>query len=688
MLLQGPRHLPACAALCLSGLLCLGVAAPAQPWRNCILIGWDGVGRDHLPQNIARNEVPNLMALAADGAYVPINITTGATDTKAGWPQLLSGYAPTKSGAYGLHRYRPMPAGYTVFERLEYHFGPANVITGAIAGHGPRLVGCDPPSREPFETWAERARERGLPVPDDPRVGVEVIGGGTIIEVDGILYVAVPGQPFMHAGRLMELFESGLAKNYRVAERALAILDTYKEQRFFLFVHFGDPDHVGHDYGENSREYDESIIDTDFWTGQIIEKVKALGLYDETLIYITSDHGFDEGRDTHKWAPYIFLATNDRQVLRDGDRADVAPTMLKRLGIDVSSIVPPLDGMPLDEEAAEHASLSWAAWDGRKGRYFRDGVHPGQGVPNTTPFSFKVRYRHPHGSPPTWSRCVIDRLGCDAWDAHKVVEMSQESGDYVRGAIYACSTELPGGVFRYRFDFEAPGLQIVGDPLQYLPGPLLSGRPRLCWTGQSGFGNDGVEPDSGPAGQRFRFRALYSDGMGDPPRIHEVRIRRNGRLYATADMIASPARDYHLGEVFRTTVKLRKPGTYEYRFKFSDDTGPAIGRPTKWRPGPVVIATSPLAITSVAAAATGAGAQITIALALDAEVTVRVLNVAGRPVRTIAVDKAFVAGIQTLVWNRRNDSGSRVPSGPYIIQITARSHDGAQSTRLTTVTLR
>jgi hypothetical protein len=685
---RGPWHSSACLALPLSGLFLSGTSAPAEPWRNCILIGWDGVGRDHLAENIARNEVPNLVALAADGAFVPIDITTGATDTKAGWPQLLSGYAPTKTGIYNLYRYRPMPRGYTVFERLEDRFGPANIVTGAIAGHGPRLVGCDPPSRELFETWAQRAREHGLPVPDDPRAGVDVTGGGRIIEVQGILYVAVPGQPFMYAGRLMETFESGLVENRRVGERALAALETYKSQRFFLFVHFGEPDHVGHAYGENSREYDEAIIDTDSWTGQIIDKIKALGLYDETLLYVTADHGFDEGKMTHKWAPYVFLATNDPHVLRGGDRADVAPTMLKHLGIDLSGIAPPLDGIPLDEAGVEYASLSWAAWDGGKGLYFRDAVHPNQGSPNDTLFFFKVRYRHPSGAAPVRSRCVIERLRCGGWKVHKALEMTQDPGDHVAGAIYSCSTQLPEGTLRYRFDFEAPDVGIVGDPLQYLAGPRVTGRPHLCWTGQPGFQTDGVEPGSGPVGQRFGFRVFYTHGTGDPPRVKQVRIRRNGRLCAAADMIASPARDYHVGEVFRTTVRLAKRGTYEYRFKFMDQTGSAIGAPMKWHPGPIVTAAASPVIMSLGAAATNVGAQITFGLASEADVTVQVLNLAGRPIRTIAADKPSASGTQMVPWNGRGDTGLRVPSGRYIIHITARSHDGDQSTRLTAVTLR
>ena len=52
-------------------------------------------------------------------------------------------------------------------------------------------------------------------------------------------------------------------------------------------------------------------------------------------------------------APYVFLATNDPKVMRRGERADIAPTILERLGLDLGKIQPPLDGHPLTESYTE-----------------------------------------------------------------------------------------------------------------------------------------------------------------------------------------------------------------------------------------------------------------------------------------------------------------------------------------------
>jgi len=89
------------------------------------------------------------------------------------------------------------------------------------------------------------------------------------------------------------------------------------------------------------------LISNDLWTGKIMEKLKELGLYDKTLIYVTADHGFDEGQTTHRDAPYVFLGTNDPKVTRRGERADVAPTILARFGLNLGGFEPALDGQPL-----------------------------------------------------------------------------------------------------------------------------------------------------------------------------------------------------------------------------------------------------------------------------------------------------------------------------------------------------
>lgn len=313
----------------------------AEQPRNIMLIGWDGAQRNHLNECLARKELPNLKKLASEGALVEIDIR-GVTDTKAGWSQILTGYNPEVTGVYSNRRYQSIPKGMSIGERLEKRFGPDNVVTLAVIGKKGH-VDADPPKKikikpEPEKPKTQKA-QAAKPKKRQPQ--------GKIIEEDGIKYRLIPGKPHYHMSTNTDLFENGLQLDEKVGTRAIELLEKHKDQRFFFFVHFAEVDQKGHKHGENSKEYNDALVSNDFWTGKIVEKLKELGLYDKTRIYITADHGFDEGKTSHKDAPYVFLATNDPKVMRSGERADVAPTILERFGIGLSEIKPPLDGHPL-----------------------------------------------------------------------------------------------------------------------------------------------------------------------------------------------------------------------------------------------------------------------------------------------------------------------------------------------------
>jgi hypothetical protein len=96
---------------------------------------------------------------------------------------------------------------------------------------------------------------------------------------------------------------------------------------------------------------------------------------------------------------------------------------------------------------------------------------------------------------------------------------------------------------------------------------------------------------------------------------------------------------------------------------------------------------SSLTVTGAAAVPTAAGAEIAFSLSAPADVTVTVLNLAGRAVATVARDRKTEAGTQRLVWSRRTAQGTRAPSGKYVVRISACGADGEQRTALCGVTL-
>jgi hypothetical protein len=329
-------------------------------------------------------------------------------------------------------------------------------------------------------------------------------------------------------------------------------------------------------------------------------------------------------------------------------------------------------------------------WTGEAG-YTADGVNPDGGNPtgaaSPTTFNFRVKCKQPY-IPATTTLCLLQHCVCGRWQSYKGLTMTAVSGDPLNGQVYSASTQLPNEAFRYAFFFANSRGVSTGEPAQYRPGPLMAGRPQLCWSSATGFGKDGVKPNSGKPGTRFRFEVVYSDSAGNPPTLRRLLVRRNGKLYRTRTLNPMSGGDYREGMTFFCCTKLTEPGTYKYRFKFRDVSGLATGPPAAWSAGPVITGTSGLAVTSLTALPSPAGAQVTFALSAPANVTATVLNVAGRPIRTIVADKPLEAGLQTLLWDRRAETGLAAPAGLYLISVTARDGEGGQSTALATVALR
>lgn len=288
-------------AVLASALLFGEASTQSLPEWNVILISWDGVQRAHLEELREQKALPNLEALAAAGAALPMEIRGHATDTKAGHSEMLSGYGPQITGIFSNMRYQAIPDSLTIFERLKIRFGQ-QIATVAITGKRQNII---------------EILENALP------------------EIDFAL-----------------IRTTNAARNGPIMLQTLA---TLKDRAFFAFLHFSDPDHVGHTYGENSKEYSEAIKTCDLWLGKIVAALRDLGILSKTLIYVTTDHGFDEGRKTHSNAPDIWLATNDPAVAPPEDsialQGDVVPTLLERLGFELGALEPPLPGRSLVKKA-------------------------------------------------------------------------------------------------------------------------------------------------------------------------------------------------------------------------------------------------------------------------------------------------------------------------------------------------
>lgn len=68
--------------------------------------------------------------------------------------------------------------------------------------------------------------------------------------------------------------------------------------------------------------------------------------------------------------------------------------------------------------------------------------------------------------------------------------------------------------------------------------------------------------------------------------------------------------------------------------------------------------------------------EIVYVLAAPAQVTVEVLSISGRLVRTVAANSVRTAGIGTVIWDGRNLTGAAAPAGTYLVRVTAESDTG------------
>lgn len=327
--------------------------------RSAILFSWDGVQRNHLYECLSRNELPNLAKLISEGKMVEMDVVGHQTDTKAGHAQMLTGYERQVTGVFSNGNYKPIPLGHTIFEQLQAQFGKESISTIMLTGKSHHIGSLGPGKTGEVKAKARpNAAKAKQPAPKrNPALGEDdetaAVRPAQRAKTAAQITAATnkEGEPWFLVKRNFTVWDGDQGRNASaVGPKCLEYIDKYGKGRLFAFYHFSDPDHAGHAHGENSRQYNDAIIECDQWLGRIVEKLKASGLYDRTIIYVTADHGFNEGLKSHKNAPYVFLASNDPGLSSKGDQRDVVPTILRAMGADLAKVTPKLPGKPLSGE--------------------------------------------------------------------------------------------------------------------------------------------------------------------------------------------------------------------------------------------------------------------------------------------------------------------------------------------------
>ena len=324
-------------------------------------------------------------------------------------------------------------------------------------------------------------------------------------------------------------------------------------------------------------------------------------------------------------------------------------------------------------------------------------VSPGTGRPNVNAFRFETVITDVDGQAPSRMQIFIERLeDGKLWQPHTTLDLVG-AGGWAGGQPAAEYSTLPNGCYRFRAEVDDDtGAPAVG-PADYVYGPSLGAVPQLWVSGLTGRADDFVYPNTGAAGDVFKFGVLYTDSENEDPterRIQIQKLAKDGTWQSYDSRQLSQWGEANTGMQHTFNRKLPE-GEFRHRFVFADSQGPATGADsaiadaTQWQPGPTVSAAGTTGgIVGVAALSSPVGAQVDITLSTDASVTARVLNLAGRPVGTVCRAKDLQSGINTLVWNGTGLGGTPVPGGTYLIEVTAMSAGGEESRALAPVTLR
>ena len=264
---------------------------------NVLFITIDTLRADHLgAYGYARATTPALDAVAKDGAVFQ-NAWAHAPSTRYSMPALLTGRYPSQ-------------------------------------------VAWDPDARTPQSWWP------GLQL--ENTTIAEVMKGG------GLSTGAITNYHYFDKARRMDQgFDSYDNSSARLhagadpasthgtssreqADKSIAFVEAHATGRWFLWVHFYDPHHEYElhpgttTFGDDAvARYDHEIRFTDDQIARVIDRLRALGIYDKTAIVVTGDHGEGFGEHGIQFHGYDLYAAQTRVplIVRVPGLAPTRPTL-------------------------------------------------------------------------------------------------------------------------------------------------------------------------------------------------------------------------------------------------------------------------------------------------------------------------------------------------------------------------
>ena len=297
-----------------------GVEVPLCPGCNVIVILIDTLRADHLPcYGYERDTAPTICALAEEGILFR-NMFSNSPSTKTSVASLFTSMFPSQHKSI-FNKDVLNDEVITMAEILAEH----GYNTYAVNGNPVIKVGFN--YDQGFGTWKDnftRAARRD-------RVIFDSLGS---YEQPFFLYLHYmdPHSPYTAPGDYSKFFNA----DYDGAVKGRNELDvSYFESR---------PDELE----QLTALYDNEIRFVDHRIGELFERLKEAGLYEDSVIILLADHGegfLDHGQFSHSNGlytelidvPLIIRPPNQDKMVVDTpvQTVDILPTLLSMLGIDV-----------------------------------------------------------------------------------------------------------------------------------------------------------------------------------------------------------------------------------------------------------------------------------------------------------------------------------------------------------------
>lgn len=277
---------------------CSGSAEDAPKAEHLFLIGLDGWGSF----SVADADMPNVKALMEEGCYSLEKRAVLPSNSAINWASMFMG-VPTE--VHGYLRWDSEEPDIPVHKQ---HIVKHNILPTIFQ------------------------------VLRDQRPDAEI---GCVYEWEGIKYLIDTLSVNYHA----QTPDYTVKENYGAMSKMACSYIKEKKPTFAAFI-YDNPDFPGHMIGFQSPEYYENLKRHDAYVGEIIAAIKEAGIYEDSIIIVTSDHGglgdSHGGYDLKELeTPFVIAGKNVRkggEFLEGMMQYDVAATIAEVFGLEAPQV--------------------------------------------------------------------------------------------------------------------------------------------------------------------------------------------------------------------------------------------------------------------------------------------------------------------------------------------------------------